>query len=262
MSQKKKSSTRNGKMVKLPNEEMLLEDRPRVRFKRALFSFFVIIVILGVIYVETPFSRLGVVDFEGLNMLVRSELISLIDIEEDEFFLSIRLSDIQDSIERHPVVSEINVTRVWPNRIRIEVTENEVGACALVGGEMFHILTDGVLHHENAGMRANCDKMMIHGLTQNEVDENVPSLFVRQLMRVDPEIRGLIQMIEHEPNYNDIHRFSLSLIDGNTVKVTSHTMPDYLNSYRDLLASLEANFEPGQTGIFHLDVGNVFIPHE
>jgi len=259
MSQKK---SRKGKMVKLPNEEALLEERPRVRFKRGVFSFFVIIVILGVIYMETPYSRLGVVDFEGLNMLVRSELISLINIDGDELFLSIRLSDIQESVERHSVVSEASVTRAWPNRIRIEVIENEVGACALVEGEMFHILTDGVLHHENAGMRANCDKMMIHGLTQDEVDADVPSLFVRQLMRVDPEIRGLIQMIEHEPYYDDIHRFSLSLIDGNTVKVTSHTMPDYLNLYRDLLATLEANFEPGQTGVFHLDVGNVFIPHE
>lgn len=256
MPQKRK--LRRSKVVALSNKDVLLEERPRVRFKRALFSFFIIVVVLSVIYVETSFSRLGVIDFEGLNMLIRSELISLIDIDEDEFFLGIRLSEIQANVEVHPVVNQARVKRIWPNRIRIEITEHEVGACALVEGEMFHILTDGVLHHENAGMRANCDEMMIHGLTQSEVEANVPSLFVRQLMRVEPEIRDLIQMIEHEPDYGDVYRFSLSLIDGNIVKVTAHTMPDYLNLYRDFLPFLE----PGQTGVLHLDVGKVFIPHE
>ena len=264
MSQKKK--LRRDKIVRLPNEDMLMDVRPRVRFKRALFSFFVMLVIMSVVYMETSYSRLSVVNFYGNNMLTRSELISLIEIDEDELFLGIRLSEIQMAVEGHPVVSQARVSRVWPNRMRIEIIEHEVGACALVEGEMFHILTDGVLHHESDGMRANCDEMMIHGLTrsevivtdEDEVEAEVPSLFVRQLVRVEPEIRDLIQMIEHDPLYGDIHRFSLSLIDGNTVKVTSHTMPDYLNLYRDLLSYLE----PGLTGVFHLDVGNTFVPHE
>ena len=253
----KQKRSREDKVVTLPHEEALAEVRPRVRFKRALFSFVIISVILSAVYLATPLSRLGVVYFEGLNALTRSELISLIEIDEDELFLSIRLTEIQASIEAHPIVSQANVSRSWINRIRIEVIEHEVGACALVEGEMFHILTDGEMLHESAGMRANCDEMMIQGLTQDEVDAGVPSLFVRQLMRVDPEIRDLIQMIEHEPLYNDIYRFSLSMIDGNTVKVTSHTMHNYLNLYQEIIIELG----PGQTGTLHLDVGRFFEPH-
>ena len=256
MSHKEKS--REVKVATLPHEDALLEERPRVRFRRVLFSFFIVMVISSVVYVTTPLSRLGIVYFEGLNMLTRSELISLIDIDEDELFLSIRLSDIKDSIEEHPIVSQVNVVRAWINRIRIEVVEYEVAACALIEGEIFHILTDGVLLHENVGMRANCDEMMIHGLMESDMELDVPTLFVRQLMRVDPEIRDLIQMIEHAPLYGDIHRFSLSLIDGNTVKITSHTMPEYLNLYREFMV----NIESGRTGILHLDVGITFKQHE
>ena len=262
MPQEKRS--RKGGVVVLPHEDALLEERPRVRFKRVLFSFFVVIVIMVVIYVTTPLSRLGVIYFEGLNTLTRSELVSLIDIDEDEFFLMIRLSEIQASIEEHPVVSQVVVTRVWLDRIRIEVIEHEVAACASVEGEMYHILTDGMLLHESVGMRVDCDEMMIHGLTQNEVDAGVPSLFVRQLIRVDPEIRELIQIIEHSPLYGDIHRFSLSMIDGNIVKVTSHTLPEQLNLYLRILESLGAfgGTDTGQTGTLHLDVGNTFVPNE
>ena len=262
MSQQRKSQ--EDKVVTLPHEGMLLEERPRVRFKRALFSFFVVIVIVIVVYVATPLSRLGVVYFDGLNTLTRSELISLIDIDEDELFLSIRLSEIQANVEEHPVVSQANVTRVLINRILIEVIEYEVAVCAWVEGEMYHILTDGSLLHERVGMRANCDEMMIHGLTQNEVEAGVPSLFGRQLVRVDQEIRDLIQRIEHAPLYGDIYRFSLLMIDGNTVKITSHTMPEQLNLYQELLAEAlnKGRLESGQTGILHLDVGNTFVPHE
>jgi len=250
--------SRKVKVAPLPHEKALLEERPRVRFKRAFFSFFVVMVILSAVYMTTPLSRLGVVYFDGLNMLTRSDLISLIDINADELFLSIRLSDIRTSVEEHPMVKQVNVARSWINRIRIEVTEYEVAACALIEGEMFHILTDGVIFHENIGMRANCNKIMIHGVTQDELEEGVLSLFVRQLMRVDQEIRDLIQLIEHDPLYGDIHRFSLSLIDGNTVKTTSHTMADQLNLYLIIIA----NVEPERTGILHLDVGPVFELHE
>jgi len=242
---------------------MLLENHPRVRLKRALFSFVIVVIIISVFYMSTPISRLGVVNFEGLNMLNRSELISLMGINDDELFLGLRLAEIQGIIEKHPIVNQANVTRVWINQIHIEVIEYEVVACAFVENETYHILTDGTLLPASAGMRANCDEMMIYGLT-SEVDENIPSRFVRQLMRVDPEIRGLIQMIEHAPLYNDIYRFSLSMTDGNTVNVTAHTMPEQLNLYLSILEKMLVlgRVELGQTGILNLDVGNYFAPHD
>ena len=247
------------KVITLSQEDVLLEERPRVRFKRAFFSLFIILTVVIALYLTTPLSRLGVIYFEGLNALTRSELISLIELNEDELFLRIRLSDIEENIAQHPVVNRVYVSRSWINRLRIDVLEYEVGACAEVEGETFHILTDGTMLHESEGMRANCDEMMIHGLTPFEVEMEVPNLFVGQLMRVDPEIRDLIQMIEHAPKYGDIHRFSLSLIDGNTVKVTTHTMVEQLDTY---LRTVLEFLEPGQTGILHLDGGNTFKESE
>jgi len=260
MSKKRKPEKK--RMATLPNEEVLLEVRPRVRFKRALFSLFIVFSILIILYFTTPMSRLSVIYFDGLRTLTRSELISLIEIEEDTLFISIRLSEIKSSVEVHPVVERVNVSRSWMNRIRIEVFEHEVGACASIAGETFHILVDGEMLHESEGMRANCDEMMIHGLTQKEVDAEIPNLFVRELMRVKPEIRELIQTIKHAPLYGDEYRFSLSMVDGNIVKVTTHTMAEQFNLY--LLFS--AGLEPGQTGVLNLDIGDalggVFQPHE
>lgn len=244
-------------IVTLEKNEVSLKERPRTRLRRAFFSFFVVTIILTAIYFASPLSTLGVVYFDGLVTISRSELISLMDIDENELFISISLSDMRENISAHPIVSEVTISRSWLNRLRIEIVEHTVAVCAWVEGEMHHILIDGALIHESAGMRANCDELTIAGLTHEEVEADVPSLFVRQLMQVDSEVKNLIQMIEYAPAYGDIHRFSLFMIDGNTVIVSSHTMHTYLNLYPRLLSRIE----PGQTGTFRLDVGRTFIPH-
>lgn len=250
-------------VIEFGNEENLSDTRPRVRFKRALFSAFIISVILIIFYITTPISRLGVVYFEGLNALTRSDLITLVDIGTDDLFFRIRLSEVRNRIEAHPVVNEAQVRRTGLNRLRITVSEYEVGACAVISGNLFHILTDGTLLDENENMRVNCAEMMIHGLTEVEIEQGIASLFVRQLMRVDPQIRNLIQTINHEPLYGDVYRFSLSMLDGNDVKVTTHTMHEYLNLYQSFLEGIIWNgFEHGQTGVLNLDVGFNFVPHE
>jgi len=248
------------KIVTLANDKVLPKERPRTRLRRAFFSLMIVIVILTVIYFASPLSKLGVVHFDGLVTISRSELISLMAIDEDELFISISLGEIRADIENHPIVNEVSVSRSGINRLHIKVVEHIVVVCALVEGDMFHILSDGVLIHEDDGMRANCDELMIQGLTDEEVEADVPSLFVRQLMEVDPEVKNSIEFIRHAPEYGDIHRFSLFMIDGNTIIVSSHTMADRLNLYPRLLSYIE----PGQTGTFHLDIGSTgstFRPH-
>jgi len=244
-------------IVTLEKKEKPLKERPRTRLRRALFSFFVVIIIFTAIYFASPLSKLGVVHFDGLVTISRSELISLMNIDEDELFLGISLSDISANIENHPIVSEVNISRSGINRLHIEIVEHRVAVCALVENEVYHILSDGFLIHENVGMRANCDELMIQGLTNEEVEADVPGLFVRQLMNVDPEIKRLIQIIEYTPAYGDIHRFSLFMIDGNTVIISSYTMAERLNLYSHFLSYIG----PEQTGILRLDVGMAFIPH-
>ncbi|MCL2559080.1 MAG: FtsQ-type POTRA domain-containing protein [Turicibacter sp.] len=244
-----------------PEEELVLKERPRTRLRRAFFSFFIILVLLGVAYFASPLSQLGVIHFEGENMISRAELISLIEIDADELFLSINLNQIRIDIEQHPIVREANVSRLWMNRLRVEVVEYTVAICALIEGELYHILDDGVLIHERHGLRANCDELMIQGLTYEEYEEGIPTLFVQQLMKIDPTIISLIQMIEYAPLYGDVHRFSLFMHDGNIAIVSSHSMAERLNLYLELAAR---TMDSGELGTFHMDIGGIsipFVPH-
>lgn len=250
-------------VIEFDKEKKIPETRPRAHFKRALFSCFIIITILVVIYLAMPISRLGVVYFDGLQVLNRSDLITLVELGDDDFFIGIRLTEIKERIEEHPVVNSATVNRAGINRLRITVVEYEVGACTIIGSDLFYILIDGTMLYENENMRVNCTEMMIHGVSETEVEAGIVSLFVRQLMRVDEQIVNSIQSIYYAPLYGDVYRFSLLMFDGNVVNITTHTMHEYLNRYRDLLEVLILNgFEHGQTGVFNLDVGGTFVPHE
>lgn len=240
----------NSNIVNLTTEGTLKE-RSRTRIRRSLFSLTMFSIVLIAFYFASPLSKLGVVNFDGLVTISRSELISLADIDGDEFFIRINLTDIQNNIENHPMVSEVHITRSWINRLHIEIVEHTVVVCALIEEDMFHILSDGVMITEDAGILANCDDLVVQGLTHEDVEADVLGVFARQLMNVESEIKGLIRLIEYAPAYGDFHRFSLFMIDGNTVNVNSYTMPEQLNVYPRLLPHIEA----GQTGTFHLDVG-------
>jgi len=244
--------------LEIPSTEALQRSQPQARLKRALFSIFIIFSILIALYFATPLSRLGIIHFEGLESLNRSDLISLINIDDDELFLWINLNDIRASIEQHPAVNHVNVSRTGINQLRIAVVEYQVGACAIVDNELIYILADGTMIHENEGIQASCNDRIIHGLSDEELEAGVASLFVSQLVGVDDNVLSLIRTIEYAPLYGDVHRFSLFLVDGNMVNVSSYNMVDQLN----LLPALLVRLPEGVTGILHLDVGDFFEPHQ
>lgn len=240
--------------LEIPIREDQHIKRPRARFKRALFSIGIVFSILLTIYFATPLSRLGVIQFDGLESLNRSELITLIDLADDERFLRINLRELQTSIEEHPAVQYASVSRIGINRLLISVVEYEVGACAIVDNQLVYILSDGTLIHENEGIQASCNDRIIHGLTESELEAEIASLFVSQLMLVDSSVLSLIRSIEHSPLYGDVHRFVLFLADGNVVNVSSYNMVYRLN----LLPQFLAWIPEGTTGVLHLDVGLFF----
>ena len=250
----------DNKIIDLSKRDNLLKERPKTHIRRIFFSLTITLFILIVIYFASSLSRLGFINFEGLDSLSRSEMISLIDLNGDELFISINLSEVRNNIETHPLIEDAFVSRTGINHLRIEIVEHIVAVCALIEEELFYVLSDGVLIREDDFLRGGCDEVIVYDLDAEVIDNGVLSLFAGQLMNVDEEVRSLIQSIEYAPAYGDIHRFSLLMSDGNTAIVSSHTMPERLNLYHQFLSYIGE----GQTGTFRMDVGvnSTFIPYE
>ena len=244
---------------------------PRRRFKPALFSSFIFLIVVSVFYFASEVSRLGVVFFDGDNHVSRAELKQLIN-AEGELFLKLNLDEIKGKIERHPAIDSASVSRRFPNNLDIHIVENEIVVCAEIGNEMFYVLRSGEILDDNQGIVTLCDGKTVRGYdvrkpapdeeSEEYVIDFAPlSLFARNFAQVDDLVLSMIQEIEYAPKYGDVNRFSLFMADGNTVKVSSYTMISGLNAYPSMFAHLQEK-EEGQTGIFHLDVGVFFEPYE
>jgi len=245
--------------------------RPRRRFRHALFSLLIILTIALVFYFASESSRLGVIFFDGDNHVSRAELKQLIN-AEGEWFLTLNLSEIRRRIEEHPAISSASISRRFPNNLTVHIVENEIVVCAEIGNEIFYALRNGEILDDYQGIVVSCEGKTVRGysIQRQDFDEESEayvidfaplSLFARQLAQVDDLVLSMIQEIEYAPKYGDVNRFSLFMADGNTVKVSSYTMISRLNAYPSMFALLQEERE-GQTGIFHLDVGNFFAPHE
>jgi len=246
-----------------------MNERKVVNFKQAapqrkrkkkprnfFFHFFLSAFILGVIYLATPLSRLSVIYFEGAEMLSRSDLVAQSGLREQMLIPHLRFRAIESKLAAHPLVESAQLSLSGLNRLVVRVREREVMACADLNGTLYYILENGQTLEGYEGVLPLCRGLVVYGLTDEALSRHVLGLFVANLSQLDPLFISLINHIDYEPRWGNDHRFSLSMRDGNTVIVDSHTMVANLERYQTWVSALE----DGVTGVFNLDVGNVFQP--
>lgn len=254
-----------GKVVEFSRSKNQKVNKPKKRLKKKIkgffFSLFIMMIIGVVFYFASPISRLSVIYFNGLNYVKRSELLEMTHLNYDELFVSLDLKEIETSIQSHPLIKAAKVTREGLNRLNVEVTEKDIVGCAQINQEFQFVLSDGQTIQNNYNLKAQCEGLMIYGLPDDEGNQSVLKLFVKSLMNVDSVFRNIIKEIHYSPLYGDNNRFSLFLMDGNTIIVNSYTMVNKLKYYQtmaDKVQSLNGEVK----GIYHLDVGDHFEPYE
>jgi cell division protein FtsQ len=82
-----------------------------------------------------PLLRVTRYEVSGNASLTREELLSAALIHEREYFFSIDTARVKASIEAEPRVARAEVTKLFPNGLRIAVTERKAVAAALVSIE-------------------------------------------------------------------------------------------------------------------------------
>lgn len=239
-------------------------NQPKKRLKKKIKSFFFslfIIIIVGIVfYFASPLSKLSVIYFEGINYIKRSELLELTGISYEELFFKLDLKQIEQSIREHPLVKEAKVVKEGVNKLRVEVVEKDVIACIQIDQVMSYVLSDGKTIETTGGAKANCQGVIIYGLSQEDLEQSTLKLFVKSVSQLDSIFYSLIKEVKYEPMYGDKNRFSLFLTDGNTVNVNSYTMVNKLKYYQTMVEQVKKLYGDVK-GTYHLDVGDHFEPY-
>ncbi len=77
---------------------------------------------------------------DGLHHVARAEVVELLGLASNNTLWSVRPADLAMRVERHPWVKHAEVTRVPPDRVKVEVVERK--AAAVVRAQAGYFLTD------------------------------------------------------------------------------------------------------------------------
>ena len=253
------------KVIQIENYRNHTKNKPKKRLKKKIksffFSLFIILIVGSVFYFTSSMSKLSMIYFDGLNYVSRSQLIEMTGLSYQDYFWSLDIDKITESIAKHPLILDVKVKREGLNRLSIDVKEKDVLGCAEIDKELRYILSDGKLIENTQSEPVVCQGTVLYGLTEDSVEESILSLFIQSMTKLDSIFINLIKEIHYEPKYGDVNRFSLFLKDGNTVNVNSYSMGNKLKYYQTMVEQVESLYEDVK-GTYHLDVGDYFEPYE
>lgn len=253
------------KVIQIEKYRKHTKNKPKKRLKKKIknffFSLFIILIVGSVFYFTSSMSKLSMIYFDGLNYVSRSQLIEMTGLSYHDYFWSLDIDKITESIAKHPLILDVKVKREGLNRLSIDVKEKDVLGCAEIDKELRYILSDGKLIENNQSEPVVCQGTVLYGLTEDSVEESILSLFIQSMTKLDSIFINLIKEIHYEPKYGDVNRFSLFLKDGNTVNVNSYSMGNKLKYYQTMVEKVESLYQ-GTKGTYHLDVGDYFEPYE
>jgi len=109
------------------------KERPRRRSNRKLlfllFLFFV--VLLGVLFFRSSFSKIQLIEISGNRLLSREQIMEAAGIAAGDHFFAARAAELEERVLRLDAVEYVRVTKRFPGEVRIEVREYPVVALEL-----------------------------------------------------------------------------------------------------------------------------------
>jgi len=94
---------------------------------------------------HTPVLRIAAIDVESTEHISAESIAKLARVEEGTTLLNVDIDSVVESVKRNPWVEDVQITREFPDRLKIEVTERKPGAIVLMssGTIGWYVAADG-----------------------------------------------------------------------------------------------------------------------
>lgn len=94
---------------------------------------------------HTPVLTITGIDVESTEHISAESIAKLARVEEGTTLLNVDIDSVVESVKRNPWVEDVQITREFPDRLKIEVTERKPGAIVLMssGTIGWYVASDG-----------------------------------------------------------------------------------------------------------------------
>jgi cell division protein FtsQ len=151
--------------------QKILKKAIRVAFKiLLLFIFFFIGHHVYLHLLEDPFFRVRECEVEGNRKIPKETILSLVELERMPNLFTLRLREAAKRLESHPWVEQVNVRKVFPNKILIQIEERKPIAILQLE-ELYYIDHEGVIFSP-IGDRDPYNYPILTGLTRQFLEKD------------------------------------------------------------------------------------------
>ena len=143
----------------------------RLTFQLLVLSFFLFVGHwIYVHLLEDPYFRVREVEVEGGQKIPKETLRSLTVVEGMPNLFSVKLKEVVKRLESHPWIEQVQVKKVFPNKILIQIEERKPMAIIQLG-ELYYIDTKGEIFSP-VGERDEYNYPYLTGLTRQVLEKD------------------------------------------------------------------------------------------
>ncbi|MEP9851685.1 FtsQ-type POTRA domain-containing protein [Staphylococcus aureus] len=244
------------------DSEYLKEKRAKRRKRQkqiqySVFGILLFIIILILIYMFTPLSKLSSVEIKGNDNVSKSTINKALDLNDNARMYTYSTTKAANKLEENKLIKEAKVTKHMPNKLTVEIKENQVVALTEKKDKYVAILENGQELEDYEG-NATDDGPILEGFKKDRKEK-----IIRELAKMPAKVRGMIAEIQYDPQENLQSQIKLFTADDIQILGNLNTIANKMKYYPQMSQSLERD-ESGKlkkSGYIDLSVGASFIPY-
>jgi cell division protein FtsQ len=241
-----------GKIVsiedRIPKLKQLRKSKANRRLVLLLSLFFILVAC--VLYFLSPLSHVQSVKVEGNRYITSKQIIKLSKVKKDQSIWKVDTSEKAANIKKNPEIKSAKITPIFPNSIKITVSEHKRIAYLSIGGKFSPILENGNVLRELASGENPVFAPVLIGFKEGKALR----LLLKELDKLPIEIQNAISEIHHDPTKTDGYHIVMFMNDGYEVSATSRTLAEKMIHYPSIVSQLD----PKVKGVIDLEVGSYF----
>jgi cell division protein FtsQ len=237
---------------RLPQLKKERKQRANRRFVFYAAVFFILI--LGIVYFQSPLSRINRIIVQGPQIVTRQDVIEASGITRQTHIWDIRSAQAALQIKKLPTVKSAAVTLSFPNTVYIRIQEFQRKAYLLRNGRYYPILQNGARLAPISGTTQPTDAPLLIGFNSIKALKAVGE----GLTDLSPDLLHNISDIHYIANHAGNDDLILYMNDSNQIIASTKTFRKNIRLYPEIAA----NLPKGKKGTIHLSVASYFVPYK
>ncbi|PTK47905.1 cell division protein DivIB [Staphylococcus saprophyticus] len=248
--------------VKEFDSDYLKEKRAKRRKRQkqiqySIFGVLLFIIILILIYMFTPLSKVNSVKIAGNDNVSKSTIDKAINVKSSSRMYTYSTTKAKNNLEDNELIKSAEVKKVFPNKLSVKVTEKQIVAMVQKKDNYVPILEDGS-ELKNYDGNATDDGPILEGFEKDKKEK-----IIHELSSMPANVRSMIAEIKYDPQENAQSQIKLFTTDEIQIVGNLNTIANKMKYYPQMSQSLERD-ESGnlkKSGYIDLSVGTSFIPY-